>query len=962
MRYVTWIVSWFRLSRRPLPLAIALTLGMIPAVAKADENTGEPAPVLRVARPYPELKVPPKSNSTQPPAGVTSNPAETSSRRQSTVPQTVSSPSVHLQTTNDGWIARDMIGKRTPLSDPTVASPQSRSQQLSTAPKPTTVPNAAAAPPRQSTTTEHPDSSQLETARSDSKGSPQAANVFPMPAAPMQIGSGQPNRNSLTNSGPSTTTSSRRETRGNTPPSLSPDAGFPDSTGKETEPGVSTTEPDSVPAQGEVSHSRTWQAADSGPIISTSPSSLAAPKLSSAIVGQSETATSPSASKTDQIVEVTPHVHRQQTNNGWQSVDNSDHASTDEDGTHTDELLHALDETVVDSEKTIQKLDSIDSDEQPAELQRMLDELQRMKPVARMKRIDQPEQAPNINSAPASDRAADTKIDLNKEIDQSIEVAPQAVTPTEPARPNEIRPQGPLARPELAPSNRTPASGTGQAFKSEQFLPATRDRNDDQVVDAEIRDSELPMNDGRAEENLDASVELDGALPPMNGARELDIPIRRPSIGSPQSSSRETGRLETRSSGSPASEYSSRESTRSNGDTNHSARNLQEQIERFERGEASSQQPASTEMHEAHLDAAADPTDSELRPKTAQSIPARKAPVISAAAQRLDQPIRQTLAYYHQRPEKAAQRTPWGMLHAILPFNLDANVDANRRYNAIAYLAGNNPNRNLRMLSVTRGGRLVARSGVGLQGHQAQMLAIFAQVGVPADYPLYVSGKKFIMNDLVKTEMLACKAKEELTFTLIGLSHYLPTDTKWRSADGQVWDFEKLLAEEMSQPVVGAACGGTHRLMGLSYALKQRKLEGLPVTGQWARAETYLKDFEAYAWQLQNRDGSFSTDWFEGRADNGDLDRKVQTTGHILEWLLFVTEDDRLNDERVTRSVSFLTESLLNERGREWQVGPKGHALRALSVYHQRVFNSDRPWQLGTGQATRQSTQSSSRR
>ena len=322
------------------------------------------------------------------------------------------------------------------------------------------------------------------------------------------------------------------------------------------------------------------------------------------------------------------------------------------------------------------------------------------------------------------------------------------------------------------------------------------------------------------------------------------------------------------------------------------------------------------------------------------------APVMSASVLGLDQPIRQCLAYYHQRPENAAKRTPWGMLHAILPFGLDAYIDSNKRYNAIAYLAGNNPGRNLRMLSTTNGGRIVARSGVGLQGHQAQTLAIFAQVGVPADYSLIVNKRKFIVNDLVKTEMLACKAGEELTFTLIGLSHYLPTDTKWRSADGQSWDFERLLKEEMAQSVVGAACGGTHRLMGLTYALRQRKLEGLPLTGQWARAETYLNDFQTYAWQLQNRDGSFSTDWFEGRADSGDLDRKLQTTGHILEWLVFAAENESLQDERVVRGISFLASNMMNERSHEWQVGPKGHALRALSLFHRRTFNSDRPWMV----------------
>ncbi len=63
-----------------------------------------------------------------------------------------------------------------------------------------------------------------------------------------------------------------------------------------------------------------------------------------------------------------------------------------------------------------------------------------------------------------------------------------------------------------------------------------------------------------------------------------------------------------------------------------------------------------------------------------------------------------------------------------------------------------------------------------------------------------------------------------------------------------------------------------------------------PITGHWARADVFVNDFVQYAWSLQNPDGSFSTDWFEGRANEPNMERKVQTTGHILEWLIFTLQ------------------------------------------------------------------------
>jgi hypothetical protein len=146
------------------------------------------------------------------------------------------------------------------------------------------------------------------------------------------------------------------------------------------------------------------------------------------------------------------------------------------------------------------------------------------------------------------------------------------------------------------------------------------------------------------------------------------------------------------------------------------------------------------------------------------------------------------------------------------------------------------------------------------------------------------------------------------------------------------------VSEELDQQIVGAACGGTHRLMGLSYALMMRRRYKEPITGHWARADVYLKDFVQYAWSLQNPDGSFSTDWFEGRANEPDMERKVQTSGHILEWLVFTLPAEDLDDPRVIKAVEFILSQVYDDREHDWPIGPRGHALRALALYNQRVF------------------------
>ncbi|WDQ15611.1 GTPase-activating protein [Rhodopirellula sp. P2] len=333
--------------------------------------------------------------------------------------------------------------------------------------------------------------------------------------------------------------------------------------------------------------------------------------------------------------------------------------------------------------------------------------------------------------------------------------------------------------------------------------------------------------------------------------------------------------------------------------------------------------------------------DATGRPKTHSGKGA--AANLSTGVMRMQQPIVQCLQHYYGRREQADGRSNWGMMHAVMVFGPDTRLIARGRdYSTIAWMAGNNVCRGQRLMEI-EGGKIKAREGVGLQGHQAQWLAVLAMVGVPSDYPLYVDGQKFSVADLVKSEAAACEEGQELTFSLIGLSHYLDTETTWVGADGERWDFSRLIAAELDQPVVGSACGGTHRLMGFAHALRKRRLEGQPIDGQWARAEQFLDDFVDYTLRLQNRDGSMSTDWFESRQDNGDLDRKVQTTGHMVEFLLTHLPDEKLLEPEVLRSVTFLLNSMLKGRNNDWSIGPKGHALRSLALFHQRVYGEPAP-------------------
>ncbi len=333
--------------------------------------------------------------------------------------------------------------------------------------------------------------------------------------------------------------------------------------------------------------------------------------------------------------------------------------------------------------------------------------------------------------------------------------------------------------------------------------------------------------------------------------------------------------------------------------------------------------------------------DGELPPVKKATPSKAKAPKASSeSARQLEQRVNSCLAYYYTHKESLAKRSPWAVMHTILPFGVETDIVAgNRNVNAIGWMCYNGVCKTQRMFQTTSTG-FRTNVGPGVQGHEGQFLAVLAQSSVPRTFPLVIGKSRYTVSDLIRYEMVTCREKSELTFKLIGLAHYLSPTQTWRDERGHTWNLEKLVREELDQPVVGAACGGTHRLMGLSYALMMRNRYEQPITGHWARAEVYINDFVQYAWSLQNPDGSFSTEWFEGRANEPNMERKVQTTGHILEWLIFTLPSEDLQDPRVAKSVEFLLSQVYDHRDKDWPIGPRGHSLRALSLYNQRVFGA----------------------
>ncbi len=320
---------------------------------------------------------------------------------------------------------------------------------------------------------------------------------------------------------------------------------------------------------------------------------------------------------------------------------------------------------------------------------------------------------------------------------------------------------------------------------------------------------------------------------------------------------------------------------------------------------------------------------------------------LSAELEALRNKVRRALTAYYPRKLNSREHNCWEMMHALIGYGMHTEIyrggSLGDPVNAAQWLCQNGTCNTQRLLYVENN-RIQAKQGVGVQGHFGQFLAILAQSRIGLSYSMRVDGQDFTVADLLESEKLGCQTNMELTFKLIAIAHYSETlDETWKNSLGQDWSVSRLLKEEIAAPIRGAACGGTHRLMGLAYAVRKRELLEEPIEGEFKRARKYLDDYHRYTLALQNSDGSFSTEWFRGPGARNDIDRRLQTTGHILEWLAFSLPYEELSQPKVVKAVNYLASIMLNDPSRGWEIGPTGHAIHALMIYEERMFQGGDP-------------------
>ena len=289
----------------------------------------------------------------------------------------------------------------------------------------------------------------------------------------------------------------------------------------------------------------------------------------------------------------------------------------------------------------------------------------------------------------------------------------------------------------------------------------------------------------------------------------------------------------------------------------------------------------------------------------------------------------------------ANAHSPWQIFHNILALRQDTVLRlGDQKVNAIEWLATTEPQFDKQpwLLLTKHGAKFHSYTRIyAFEGHPSQFLALLSHSNLPMDYQFHVQGKVVTLTDLVNNSMKEVNTAEEVTWVLWALQHFLKPDAVWVNQLNETWSIERLVQMETSAPVVGAPCGGNHRLFALTKARDKYLASGGQLRGVWYLADQKIKQHIEIARSLQNPDGSFSNEFYKGPGHTADVNKRFNTTGHTMEFLSVGLPKERLNETWVRNAVWMLSRELIINRDTKIDCGPLFHSLDALILYRDRI-------------------------
>ena len=363
--------------------------------------------------------------------------------------------------------------------------------------------------------------------------------------------------------------------------------------------------------------------------------------------------------------------------------------------------------------------------------------------------------------------------------------------------------------------------------------------------------------------------------------------------------------------------------------------------------EKSATEKGSTETAPAKPDATKPATPGKTEPgkadsgktETSKSEPEKPAPEPRDPLLTL---VDQAIEVTTQRKLRLGVNSPWQIVHGVVALRWDMRIetaDGKGSVSAIEWLMGGNKFEGQSLWLATQwGGRGHPYTRpYAHEGHPTQFLGYMTMANIPLDYEVQTDTKLVTVRDIINDAKMQVRQGPEITWTLWALAHYEEPDAQWYNSAGEAWSIERLVKMQVDEQVIRGACGGCHGLFALCYARNIYLTQGHQLRGVWVEADNKIRTHVEYSRRMQNRDGSFSSNFYKGPGFSSDFSTRLNTTGHQLEWIMVALPQSRLKEQWVRNAVECLARDLIINAKNPSDTGPMYHSLHSLILYRQRL-------------------------
>lgn len=224
--------------------------------------------------------------------------------------------------------------------------------------------------------------------------------------------------------------------------------------------------------------------------------------------------------------------------------------------------------------------------------------------------------------------------------------------------------------------------------------------------------------------------------------------------------------------------------------------------------------------------------------------------------------------------------------------------------------------------------------------HADDLLATYAEIGLPLDTPLHLRDGEAQIGDLLQASLRRFHLDRlEYEWSAIVYARYLFPMKHWRNRNGERISLQAIVDELVSHPLDAGPCNGLHRLEALAvlYRADEQCHKLPPLTRMKMLA--YMKRVSDLLVESQTTEGYWNRHWPLGAAALEDktasLYDKILVTGHQLEWLALAPDEVQPPRETIVRAGQWLARTLveLDEKAIIDAYGPYSHAARALCLW-----------------------------